>query len=313
MLGDLSFWVNWLQSSVRLSTPLALTASGAVFSERSGVFNIGLEGMMLSGAFFGVVGSHYTGSAVVGVFLGAGSGAVLGLVLSYWTISRSADQIITGIAINLFALGLTSMLYREVFGGSSGAARVDGFGRLEVPLLSEIPVLGKVLFQQSPLVYATFAIALALSVVMFRTTFGLSVRAVGEHPAAADTAGVSPTVIRYACVTFSGLMAGLGGAALALEGARYFTPGMTAGRGFVVLAAIVVGKWNPALAAAACLLFGAADAFQLSVQALGFVTIPSEFFVMLPYILTVAALAGLVGRTRMPRKLGIPYSSSAEV
>jgi simple sugar transport system permease protein len=137
------------------------------------------------------------------------------------------------------------------------------------------------------------------------------VRAVGEHPAAADTAGLSVARLRYTCVALSGFMAGLGGAALALQGARYFSPNMTAGRGFVVLGAIVVGRWNPALTAVACLLFGAADAFQLSVQALGS-SIPSEVFVMLPYILTVAALAGLVGRTRPPRKLGIAYSSSEE-
>jgi simple sugar transport system permease protein len=307
MFGDISFWINWLASSLRLSTPLALTAAGGTFSERSGVFNIGLEGMMLSGAFFSITGSYYTHSAIVGTLCGALAGAVLGLVLAYWTVTRRADQIISGIAINLFALGLTNVLYRAIF-GQVGPERVAGFSSVKIPLLGDIPKVGTVLFDQAALVYVTYLLPLALAWLMFRTTWGLSVRSVGEHPAATDTAGISVPRLRYTCVTLSGFMAGFGGAALALEGARYFTPNMTAGRGFVALGAIVVGRWNPAFAAAACLVFGAADAFQLSVQALG-VGIPSEFFVMLPYILTVAALAGLVGRTRPPRKLGIPYTS----
>jgi simple sugar transport system permease protein len=307
MFGDLSFWINWLASSVRLSTPLALAATGGAFTERSGVFNIGIEGMMLSGAFFSITGSYYTGSAAVGTLCGAVAGAVLGLVLAYWTVSRKADQIITGIALNLFALGLTNVLYRAIFGQIS-PDRVAGFESVKIPLLGDIPKLGPILFDQAALVYLAYLVPPFFAWVMFRTTWGLSVRAVGEHPAATDTSGVSVTRLRYQCVTVSGFMAGLGGAALALEGARYFTPNMTSGRGFVVLGAIVVGRWNPVLAAAACVLFGAADAFQLSVQALG-VGIPSEIFVMLPYILTVAALAGLVGRTRPPRKLGIAYTS----
>jgi ABC-type uncharacterized transport system permease subunit len=304
---DPSFWLSWLSSSVRLSAPLALTASGAVFSERSGVFNIGLEGMMLSGAFFSIVGADMTGSPVLGALCGAVAGAVLGLVLAYWTISRKADQIITGVAINMFALGLTNLLYREIF-GEKGPERVAGFSNVKIPLLGDIPGVGPVLFDQAALVYVTYLLPFLLAWILFRTTWGLSVRAVGEHPAAADTAGVAVKRVRYACVTLSGFMAGLGGAALALQGARFFTQNMTAGRGFVVLGAIVVGRWNPALAVAACLLFGAADALQLSVQTFG-LDIPSEFFVMLPYILTVVALAGLVGRTRQPRKLGIAYSS----
>jgi ABC-type uncharacterized transport system permease subunit len=307
MFETAAFWINWLTASVRLSTPLALTAAGGVFAERSGVFNIGLEGMMLSGAFFAIAGSYATGSAIVGALCGAAAGAVLGLLLSYWTISRKADQIIAGVAINLFALGLTNLLYRAIF-GDVGPVRVAGFSNVRIPLLADIPWAGEILFQQAALVYVAFLLPLALAWVLYRTTWGLSVRSVGEHPAASDTAGVSVARIRYACVTFSGLMAGLGGAALALEGARFFTQGMTAGRGYVVLGALVVGRWHPAWAAAACLLFGAADAFQLSVQAYG-IGIPSEFFVMLPYILTVAALAGLVGRTRPPRKLGVAYSS----
>jgi ABC-type uncharacterized transport system permease subunit len=303
---DSSFWLNWASSSLRLSSPLALTAVGAVYSERSGIFNIGLEGMMLSGAFFGILGSHLTGSALMGALAGGAAGMLLGLVLGFCVIACRADQIIVGVAINLFALGLTNLLFRDIFGGSA-PERVARFGEAHVPLAHSIPGLGPVLFEQRPLVYLAIVLPLVLAWVLFQTAWGLSVRAVGEHPAAADTAGIPVRRVRYLCVMFSGLMAGLGGAALALQGAGYFAQNMTAGRGFVVLGAVVVGKWNPAYAALACLLFGAADALQLNAQTFGF-SIPSEFFVVLPYVLTVAALAGLVGRTRQPRKLGVAYS-----
>lgn len=306
MLLDLGFWVDWLRASIRLSGPLALTAIGGTYSERSGIFNIGMEGMMLSGAFFAVVTSHYTGNPLLATLAGAMAGAILGGFLGVLTISRRADQIIAGIMINLLALGLTNFLFRELL-GAAGRQRVPGFPALRVPLLADIPVLGPILFRQDLSVYVAYAIPVVATWVLFRTSWGLEVQAVGEHPFAAHSAGVSVKRVRYLSVIFSGFMAGLGGVALALGGARFFTHGMTAGRGFIAIGAIVLGRWNPARVALACLLFGAADALQLRAQTFDF-PVPHEFFAMLPYLLTVAALVGLVGRTRAPSQLGLPYA-----
>ena len=310
MLLDLSFWLGWLRASVRLSAPLVLTATGGAYSERSGVFNIGMEGMMLGGAFFSVVVSHYTGNLVAAALAGAAAGALLGGVLGVLTISRRSDQIIAGIMINLLALGMTNFLFRELL-GAAGRQRVPGFSAVHVPLLADIPVLGPVLFRHDLSVYVAYALPVAATWVLFRTSWGLNLQAVGEHPLAANSAGVSVKRVRYVAVMFSGAMAGLGGVALALGGARFFTHGMTAGRGFIALGAIVLGRWNPATVALACLLFGAADALQLRAQTFDF-PIPHEFFAMLPYLLTVAALVGLVGRTRAPSQLGIPYVVEGE-
>lgn len=306
MIGD------WGSASMRLAAPLAITAIGGVYAERSGVFNIGMEGMMLVGAFTAVTTSLYlepligTGAAVLLAALAAMvAGALAALAHAYLTVSRGANQIISGVAINLAALGLTNTLHRAVF-GETGRQRVAGFPSVELPILGDLPVIGDVFFNQSLAVYLMYVLPLVAVFVLYRTMWGLGIRAAGDSPPAVDTAGLSVSKIRYATVLFSGAMAGLGGAVLALGAVRYFTPGMTAGRGFIVLGAIIVGRWNPLLAVGACLLFGAADAFQLRAQAFG-LGIPHHVFVMLPYLLAVAAVAGVIGRTSPPTQLGIPY------
>jgi ABC-type uncharacterized transport system permease subunit len=302
---DAAFWFDWIQASIRLATPLVLVAMGGVFAERSGVFNIGMEGMMLTGAFFAVTASFYTDNVLIAALTAMLAGGVLSLIHAYVTITRGANQIISGAAINLLALGLTNFLYRAVLGGA-GRKRVEGFPQWHIPGLADIPIIGPLLFNHSVIVYFAYLAPLLFAWVLFRTTWGLDVRAVGEYPLAADTAGVSVAKVRYLSIFLSGIMAGLGGAALALGAVRYFTPGMTAGRGFIVLGAIIFGKWNPALVALACLFFGAADAFQLRAQTFGF-EIPHQFLLMLPYLLTIAAMVGFIGRTRPPQSLGIPY------
>lgn len=312
---DTAFIVDWGSASLRLAAPLVLAAIGGVYAERSGVFNIGIEGMMLIGAFTAVAVSYYlTGwdpavAAALAAITAMLAGAVTALVHAYLSITRRVDQIISGAAINILALGLTNTLYRAVW-GEVGRERVAGFPEVRIPVLADIPIVGPILFDHSIVVFAAFVLPIVAAFVLFRTTWGLNIRAAGDFPAAVDTAGLSVEKTRYAAVLFSGLMAGLAGAALALGAVRYFTPGMTAGRGFIVLGAIVFGRWNPMLAAVACLLFGAADAFQLRAQALD-LGVPYQFFVMLPYLLAVLAIAGAIGRTRAPQHLGIPYRREA--
>jgi simple sugar transport system permease protein len=312
---DPAFIVDWGAASLRLAAPLVLAAIGGVYAERSGVFNIGIEGMMLIGAFTAVAVSYYLSAmdpalaAALAAVTAMLAGGATALIHAYLSITRRVDQIISGAAINILALGLTNTLYRAVW-GEAGRERVSGFPEFPIPVLADIPILGPILFDQSLVVYAAFILPAVAAFVLFRTTWGLTIRAAGDHPAAVDTAGLSVDRTRYAAVLFSGLMAGLAGAALALGAVRYFTPGMTAGRGFIVLGAIVFGRWNPMLAAVACLLFGAADAFQLRAQALD-LGVPYQFFVMLPYLLAVLAIAGAIGRTQAPQQLGIPYRREA--
>jgi ABC-type uncharacterized transport system permease subunit len=316
MLPDVGFVTDWGAASIRLATPLALAVIGGVFSERSGVFNIGIEGTMLVSAFAGVAASFYLGqtldptiAALIAGIAAMAAGAGVALIHAYLSVSRRVDQIISGVAINILALGVTNTLYRAIW-GESGRERVAGFPEIRIPGLSDLPIVGQVFFNHSLVVWLSYVLPVVAAWVLFRTSWGLNIRATGEYPSAVDTAGLSVTKIRYAAVLFSGVMAGLGGAALALGAVRYFTPGMTAGRGFIVLGAIVFGRWNPILAALACLLFGAADAFQLRVQTFD-VGVPYQFFVMLPYVLAVLAMAGAIGRTRPPERLGMPYHREA--
>jgi len=309
------FLADWGSASVRLAVPLILATIGGIYAERSGVFNIGIEGTMLIGAFTAVAVSFYLTwidpalTSAVAALAAMLAGAATALIHAYFSVTRRVNQIITGAAINILALGLTNTLYRAVW-GETGRERVAGFPTVRIPALGDIPVIGQIFFDHSIIVFAAFILPAIAAFVLFRTTWGLSIRAAGDYPAAADTAGLSVERIRYAAVLFSGVMAGLAGAALALGAVRYFTPGMTAGRGFIVLGAIVIGRWNPMLGAAACLLFGAADAFQLRAQALN-LGIPYQFFVMLPYLLAVLAIAGAIGRTNPPQHLGIAYQREA--
>jgi general nucleoside transport system permease protein len=293
-----------LASTIRNSTPLIFAALGGMFSERSGVVNIALEGLMLISAFAGVVGANLGNSAWVGLGTALAAGLCFALIHALMCITFEADQIISGTAINLLALGGTGFLMVEIFGGGGTSPRVEGFKEAPIPLLSNIPVIGPALFDQSLLVYLMYILVPITFFVVYNTPFGLRLRATGEVPEAVDTAGVSVTRMRYYGVALSGLLAACGGVYLSMGILSAFTENMTAGRGFIALAALIFGRWNPIGAAAAALLFGFAQAitFQVSQEA-----IPIEFIQMLPYILTIVVLAGFGGRAVAPAAIGKPY------
>jgi ABC-type uncharacterized transport system permease subunit len=293
-----------LASTIRNATPLIFAALGGMFSERSGVVNIGLEGLMLISAFAGVVGASLSGSALVGLGFGLGAGLVFALIHALMCITFEADQIISGTAINLLALGGTGYLMVLIFGSGGTSPRVNGFKEVAIPVLSNIPLIGPALFNQSLLVYLMYVLIPITYFGVFRTPFGLRLRATGEVPEAVDTAGVSVARMRYYGVALSGLLAACGGVYLSMGILSAFTENMTGGRGFIALAALIFGRWNPIGAAAAALLFGfgLAVTFQVPQEA-----IPIEFIQMLPYVLTIVALAGFGGRAIAPAAIGKPY------
>jgi general nucleoside transport system permease protein len=293
-----------LASTIRNATPLIFAALGGMFSERSGVVNIGLEGLMLISAFAGVVGASLSGSALVGLGFGLGAGLVFALIHALMCITFEADQIISGTAINLLALGGTGYLMVLIFGSGGTSPRVNGFKEVAIPGLSDIPLIGPALFNQSLLVYLMYVLIPITYVGVFRTPFGLRLRATGEVPEAVDTAGVSVARMRYYGVALSGLLAACGGVYLSMGILSAFTENMTGGRGFIALAALIFGRWNPIGAAAAALLFGfgLAVSFQVPQEA-----VPIEFIQMLPYVLTIVALAGFGGRAIAPAAIGRPY------
>lgn len=300
------FDLSWLAATVRLATPLALAAQGEILSERAGVINIGLEGVMLNGAFGGFVGSYYFGSSWMGVLTGMLAGALTALILAVASISLRADQIVIGATINILALGLTGFLFRAMF-GLEQQVTVSSFSEYAVPGLSKIPVIGEVLFNQIPLVYIGYLLIALLALFLFNTRQGLAVRAVGEQPQAADTAGLNVAKIRYLAVMVGGAMGGLGGASLSLGQLNLFAEGMTNGRGFMALAVVIFGRWHPVGAAAAALLFGAADALQLRMQGLGW-QIPFEFMLMMPYVLSLLTLGFFSKKSVSPGALGQVYA-----
>jgi len=284
----------FLVQTVRIAIPYLLAASGGVMSERAGLIGLTLEGYMLGGAFCGAVASFYSGSAIVGVLAAIGGGGALALLYAVCAIRFKADQVVVGIAINLLVIGLTRFFLRLMFDSSSNSPRVPGF-------TVEGGGSGVGALVRNPLVWIGVAVVPLVAWLLYRTPFGLRVRAVGEHPTAAASVGVPVNRVRYLAVMLSGMLAGLGGAYLALD-QHQFTDGMTAGRGFIALAAVIFGRWDPVRAGLACLLFAAADTLQIQLQ--GVQAIPSQFVEMIPYLLTIIALVGVVGRSVAPAALG---------
>lgn len=282
--------ISFLTQMIRIAIPYLFAASGGVVAERAGIVSLTLEGFMLSGAFAAVVGTHYSGSPWIGVLSGMFGGLVFALIHAITTIRYRADQVVVGVAINLLAIGVTRFFLKLFFASSSNSPRVTGFG-------GNIKAGGF----DNPLLWLGLLVAPVVAFVIYRTPFGLRVRAVGEHPEAAESVGVSVTRVRYLAVAISGILAGLGGVYLALD-QHQFTDQMTAGRGFIAISAVIFGRWNPVRAAAACLLFAAAETLQIQLQ--GSHAIPSQFIEMIPYLLTIIALAGVVGRAVPPAALG---------
>ncbi|MDM8528710.1 ABC transporter permease [Anaerolineales bacterium HSG24] len=306
--------VSLFAATIRSATPLVLAALGGIFSERSGIVNIALEGIMLIGAFFAMMISFYANqyglpplvSALTGMVGAMVFGFLISMIHAVVSIRFRADQVVGGVAINILALGLTGFLLQLIFETSGNSPSVPNLAAMPIPILASIPILGGIFFNQSPIVYVALLAVPISSFVLFRTPLGLRLRAVGEHPKAADTVGVNVFRLRYLGVGLSGVLAGLAGSYLSLGQLNIFTENMTNGRGFIALAAVIFGKWNPWGAFGACLLFGFADAIQISLQNAG-VNIPSDFLLMLPYILTLVALAGFIGRSRPPAAAGVSY------
>jgi simple sugar transport system permease protein len=302
------FNINTLVAAIRISTPIALAAMGAAFSERAGIINIGLEGMILFGAFAGVLGSFFSGNPWVGVLLAIAFGGFLGYVLALFSIKFKADHIVAGIALNVFSLGATTWLMQILWKNRGCSPDVNGLSEVSIPLIKSIPVVGRLLGTHSPLVFLMFILVSAGWVILFKTPIGLRIRIIGEHPEAADTLGIKIKRIQYLCVTLSGMLAGLGGAYLSLGHLSSFSMNMSAGRGYMALAANIFGKWNPFGCFLAGYLFAYTDAVQMRLQGLN-IGIANELIQMLPYILTIFVLAVGVTRSRPPASLGKHYEA----
>lgn len=300
-----------LASTLRLATPLIFSALGGVFSERSGVVNIALEGIMINGAFFSIFAMRYTTNPWLGVLLGMTVGMITAALLAVLAINLKGNQVIAGVAINLLAASLTAFVLEVVWHRSGQTDPVPMEQSLTgnpFKFLEGLPVIGESFFAGlTVFVYLAFIAVAASYYVLYKTPFGLRIRAVGEHPKAADTVGINVYFIRYVCVIISGALAGLGGASLALGSVSSFREGMISGKGFIALAAMIFGKWHPVGALLACLFFGFAEAVQIQAASLGLGFIPSEFLQSLPYVATILALAGLVGKSVGPKASGEPY------
>ena len=288
-----------LASGIRLSIPYTLAGLGGTYSERSGVVNIGLEGMMLTGAFTAVAVTNATGSPWVGLLGAILAGMLLGLVHAVVCVTFKADQIVSGLALIIFAAGITVfcawLLYNRT--------QIQVIAYLRVPVLHNIPFFKELFNKIPPLVFLTAAIVIASHIIIFKTVFGLRLRSVGEHPQAADTLGISVSKMRYTGVIISGALSGMAGAYLSLEHAHYFVKGISAGRGFIGLASMIFGKWTPFGTAGAGMLFGFGEALKPYLPKV----VPSQFIDMIPYVLTIVVLASAIGRATPPASIGVPY------
>lgn len=291
-----------LASTLRMAAPLIFAALGGVFSEKSGVVNIGLEGMMIIGAFFAVFGSYKTGSPIMGIILAIIAGGAIAAIHAFLSIHLRADQIISGTAINLFATALASFLIGPIFKTGGQTDVVKGLSYNLPGVLKHVPVLKGLNW----FVILALILVFVSNYVLFKTPTGLRIRAVGEHPSAADTLGINVYKVRYLCVILSGMLAGLGGAALSIGITPLYRDGMVAGRGFIALAAMIFGNWKPIGTMWACMLFAFGTAFQMVAQGFS-INLPNEFYQSIPYILTMLALAGFVGKTEAPRADGEAY------
>lgn len=292
----------FLEGTVRTATPLALAALGETVVERSGVINIGLEGAIIAGAFGGFVSAGLAGTWAG--FAGAAiAGAFIAFLLALFAIRLRADQIISGTALSLFSLGLTATLYRQIYGATGAALSIPTMGVTRIPWLAGVPIIGQPLFAQPAITYALYLLVPVIWWWMYRTYAGLELRATGEDPRAARAAGISVDRVRFMAIMFGGVMGGLAGGVLVIAQAGSFAEGMSAGRGFIAIAIVVLGRWHPLGVVAAALVFAAASVIQYLFQAMGW-NVPYQAFLALPYVLTLLGLAGIAGRTVAPGALG---------
>jgi general nucleoside transport system permease protein len=305
--------IGLVRSGVQLAMPTALAAVGESFSERAGVLNLGLEGMMLSAALAAFVGEYYTGSAAVGVLAGVAAGGLLAALKALLSVHLKTEQVINGIAIVIFAQGITAFTYERLFRGLQTSPQVPPLHTVRIPGLASIPGVGTVLFDQNVLFYISLVMVVGVWLLLYRTRFGLTARAVGESPIAVDSVGINVDRVRWLALLVCGAMAGLGGAVLIVGDINLFGLNVTAGRGWVAIALVIFGRWNPLIVFGGALLFGLTDALQLRIQAVSGGThaiVPYEFFQALPYLLTLTVMVAATvasKRSAQPSALGIPF------
>jgi ABC-type uncharacterized transport system permease subunit len=313
---------NLIHDTIVFSTALIFAALGGLYSERSGVVNIALEGMMIMGAFTGAVVTYFvqpffpapsTVAPWIGFLAAIVVGAIFALPHAVASITFKADQVVSGVALNFLAAGMSVYLTKIIFNGAGQTTTLSTvFSKWDIPLLGDIPILGHALFEGYPTSYVAFALVAITWYLLFRTPFGLRLRAVGEHPRAADTVGINVLRMRYKAVIISGALAAMGGATIALTTTSNFSHNTVSGQGFIALAALIFGKWNPVGVMWAALFFGIAQAIKSLVQIYGLTAyVPIEVIYMLPYILTILVLAGVVGRTNAPAASGKPYETGS--
>lgn len=298
--------IGILTSGIRLATPYLFASIGEMFGQRSGVYNLGVEGMMLMGAFAAFYATITTGNPWLGLLAAVIVGLIMGLAMAVISVTFQAEQGISGIGVYLFGLGMSELLFQKMLGT---VETVSGFRPVNIPILSDLPIVGPILFQQSAMVYLAYALVPVAWYILNRTTFGLKIRAVGENPAAADSLGVSVTRTRYMTVTLGGMLAGVAGASLSIALLNVFQQNLTSGIGFIAVALVYFGGWRPFGVLFGALLFSMVNALQLWIQALS-IPIPfdaSELMIMLPYLLTILVLVFAAGRMRKPSALGTVY------
>lgn len=294
------FSMNMLMATIRMAVPLVLASIGGVLCERSGIINLGIEGMMLMGAFGAVVGAHFTGSAWLGVLFGIIVGGLFGLLHALLCIKFRTNQSVSGVGINIFASGLTIVLCRAIWDSDGSSGTVEQVPTMTIPLLNKIPLLGQLFENQSPFLYITAIIVAVSWYVMYKSNVGLRLRTIGDHPKAAATAGVNVTKYRYVCVILCGMLCGMAGAYLSIVQSNLFVKEMVAGRGFMAMAATIFGGWNPAGSLLASLLFAFAQALRINVE----MALPQRILQMVPYLLTLVVLIGFGRRVQGPKAAG---------
>jgi simple sugar transport system permease protein len=308
MAGEIeAIIIGIFASGIRLTTPVLFAALGEKIAERSGVLNLGIEGMMLMGAFSGFIGTYFTGNYVFGVVMAMAGAAALAGIKGFLSITIRTNQLAAGLAIWLLGTGLAALLYRLTFGVRTIAPSVELLPKIDIPGLSTLPGIGPILFNHDPLVYIAFLLVPVTYYFIFKTNLGLKIRTVGENPKQADTLGVNVYRIRYLAVILGGALAGVGGAYFSLVQTGYFLENVTGGAGWIALAIVIFGRWKAHWITLGAFIFGMVDAFQLGLQALG-TSIPFQFLLMLPYLIPIGVLAGMYKRTGAPAALAIPYA-----
>lgn len=299
------FIVPFLAATVRMAVPLAYAGLGEAFSEKTGILNIGVEGIMLSGAFFSFAGAYYSHNIFIGLICGILGGILVSMIHAVLSIRMEKDQSVSGIALNIFMLGVTSFLFKLMSKGQE-YQQIEKLPTIKIPILSNIPLIGDAFFNQDILTYILYILIIALIIFYKYTSLGLSFAAIGENPRAADTAGINVHKYQYIATLVNGILGGVGGAYLVLVQLGAFTENMISGRGYIALATVILGRYSPFGVFLSALLFGASNALQIRLQAMG-VPLPTQVFAMLPYVITLIALFGSIGKSNEPESLGKPY------